>query len=1248
MSEINITRRMGGKIQNLLSGEKHNVKVKTKYEVFMVEMEDVNFHHDSAVLLPDYGTSKPVEGASEEQDRITGLAVLYACYKHVRAHPQQSCLVVGHTDRSGSRAYNQTLSELRARSVLFALLGDRTRWVDISLQKNKVEDYQQILLWLTHQVGWNCDPKNKNNINDADTRKAVEDFQREYNTRFNASIDVDGKVGKQTWGAFFDVYLEELKHALGTDDEGLQQAQQSLKYLPCESIGCGEDYPKTPDRQEFYKSAIDRRVEILFFDSGEEPILDCAKTGGICKELYGLKMYVLQPVQVDPLPLPSGVAVRVMLQMLYKDPNPDAPKRTFPRGLPVTVEYADGSREEKSLGDDGILEFFALREKQSFTLRFTTPERLYVAVPPAEAQDPEELIAETQVGNYHRDRRFRLFNLPQDWGLTEADWSVRGTDTFDPSDHHFKQLDEMSTTAIGSEVSPVELVLDPHWQYVKLLYFDRVLNERLSIPPLMLEAFFRASNSSGAPDVRCNWTTTNEACQCIPWILRTSPRPDANVLFQFRTLPDTFIDSTGGNVGDRRLVTRNAHVVQDPGLNVGTSVAVDFNVPNAQRLAYYDLPQVWKSRTYFGRLSGGTGQPAAKSGRFEELAGEPTTDERPILFSLDDMVLTDSALRPINWTPSADIRNRLSVFCNSFAREGPSASDLSDVGMYKPDTGNHRAFFTQRPSEETDRNYIADYPEWTRLIITQGNAFDVFDQRTPDSPSGVVGARAAVRYVDVFTSTNTFVPPGTNRPSVPDPIERPFITVHPMYEQRHDRWWTSSQTDDRGIGRFDLILLRCCSALDSLSTEVGQLLAYFRFFFNFNATFESSATASGLSGNAATEWVNDAVGLLLRRWNGPEGTHNPTITELRAAETSRRKLHVRSLWFAQDLPRPISHYEMGVFQQVRAYMDASKGRGALRETHRALKTSGFGHGETFHGISTFAHEAGHGGSLGDEYVEQTSPTNLPVPWMPGFDSFSPGAPFSIDRPAMMVSNQQIRGRFSWHLAEWLWERNGLSIDFEVHHAGHEYRLPHHIESPRKSHVNFPIRAERNRVSGDHGRHDVFFYPLGAEVFSVDDLPRRARRDGAFTGIVVVVVKMGFDFSESNQTEIHKWLTAVHAQLDFRFNLKFVARGTVGGVQYDRVLLQVSPRYRASGYSATSPRDTTRHIRVRVPNSGVPEWDSGLFANRHRLHFPFNQPAHVFARFFAHMLGLADGTQGSPNSYRSLVRAVIPDAVVEAI
>jgi len=1191
-SDIEVTRRQAGKIQNLPSGKHHKVRVKTKYVCHMLEVEDLNYHLNSAVMLPDYGVAPAQAGTTPEQERITGLAVLYACYRHAREHPEQSALVVGHTDRSGSTSYNQTLSEQRSAGVLAALKGDRAGWVDIALQKSKVEDYQQILIWLTHGLGWDCDPGPKNNVHTAQTRQAVEAFQRQYNDRFSASIAVTGTVGAETWGAFFDVYMQELRYALGTDEAGLAEAQQSLRFMTCEAVGCGEEFPITPERAENYTSPIDRRVEILFFDPGEEPVVDCGAPRGACVELYEKKMYCVTPIPVDPLPLPSGIAVHVQLALSYKDPeDPDSRTRTFPKGCPVTVEYADGSSDQVKVGANGTLDFFVRREKVTFTLRFVFAEPTYFAAPPFGQSGPDEMIVEGQVADFH-SRKHNVFKLPSDARLIDATWDVSGTDTFDRSDGHFKRVDDPGITNIGSAATPVKLVLDPHWLYARFTFFDRVFghsdhgHKQVSAPQLIVEGFRQvpAAGSTPAPDTRSNWMLhpddREKACQSIPWILQKAadgsalPKPDNKVLLQFRTEPKTFITSDDAS-------TRRIEVITD----------AEALKPGPKRLKHYDLPAAWKSLRYFARLSDTEGA------AFENLTAAQITKgmkpASPLVFSLDDMVVTDEKLVPLSWVPT----DRAALFSHKFGEDGHTT--LTKFGLYKPDTANKTSFLTIEQAQEKTRNYIVDYPNWTRLVAVQGNLCDVFDQRMPDKDGQVVGARAAVRWVDAtkrigsllvwsrdasgaasqVAGPDAVVFPGRFYfpkdpepivPKAPDGSDHRFFVVQPFFKQEYIRVTASLSTGTYDfqttpdipagnrartgeIGRFDMALVRCCDT--DGTTEKAAALQYFKFAFDFARAPDSLKNSAA----AQKQYVEDAVANIPGRWNGPDGSFNPgpPVIEEQGADAD---LHVKALWFTQALANNQSHFKIEVVPDTgRSFMNV-EGSGELRES--AHKDEGGGN-------LVVAHECGHGGSLPDEYSEvgtECSYFQKPLRSNNIVTDF-----YQLDGSSMMNTLKEIRGRYFWHVAEWL--RLLLGGTYKVRHAGHLFELPFHPNSstpasPKlvRCFVNWPLKADINtRTAGmdAQARADVFFYALGKDKFSAQLIKAGTQ----FHGVVVIQLKMKISIPPKPSFSpfgsfgrVRTNMQVLNTLLDTRFNNRWRVKATVGGQTFDTCLVHFSFRY----------------------------------------------------------------------------------------
>ena len=1272
------TRRETSRIHGLRTGERNTITVRgLRYH--MLEMEDVNFHFDSAVLLPDFGKSAPQPG-TPEQDRITGLGVLYACYKHAREHPDQKMLVPGHTDRSGPASYNVMLSALRANNVVHVLMGERKEWVDICLQKHKVEDYQQILKWVAYNWRWDCDPGPITNQQNAQTYAATKSFQKRYNNEFDASIGEDGVVGKGTWGAFFDVYMRELELILGTDKTGLEKARQAIHFLDDEdrAVGCGENFPITSEN----KSATDRRVELLFFDPDEEPEIECLPPIERCNpstcELYNSDMYEIIPIPAKPLPAPSGEQIIVSLKLAYTDP--EGVERNFPENFPVTVEfpdvdYPDDTPQNEQVGKNGMLTFPVLREKKSFTLRFLFSATRFIASAPRAAGigQPEELIAGSQVKDYH-DRDHRLFSLPLDWGLPRSDWKVEDTAGHTPDyykDPNFTNLENI-TGNIGSDAAPVEMLLDPHWQYLKFLYFDRFLKHEMTIPPIIIEGFSQASATGGAPETQSNWIAEIEECQCLPWIIQkdaggtSAPKPDGNVLVQFRTAANTFIDSSGSS---RRLVTGGSGGSSaDPGLNSGDPVNTNFGLPSGERLKFYDLPAVWKSRTYFARLSEGTGSTAVKEGLFEKLVIEETTELTPLYFSLDDMVLffadpaTGNPGKPLNLYPHND---QVALFCNTFESEYADGvkdtTNLSSIGLYKPDSKRPYISKVETVKRGDTLAYFADYPDWTRLVIAWGNFFDAFDKRTPDGASGVVGARAAVCYIDVFSKPGASVSPRTLRPAPPAPTVTNFCTVQPLHEQRHDIWASPTLLNDHiGIGRFDMVFLRCCDIASDGATEETICLNYFRFFFNFHSDLKPlnnpKAKPYGLKGDMAQMWVSMAIQYLLLRWNGPDDPFNAARAKLLPVNASP-KIQVSVVWFAQSFPlalKRLAHFEAGVYHEdgavVRAFMDTMYGTTYLDKTYFMpnfdVRTPGGPGG------FVFAHETAHGGSLGDEYIEPTTPPGLPAPTLNSFDSYSPGSPYYLDRQGIMSWNKFVRARCFWHLAEWL-RHLMKNVDFQVKHGGFTYKLPHHFWKPNYSftHVNWPIDRKINVQKGEHGNFDIVFYPLGEEAYSANVLPGMvtSKPKETFDGIIVVVVKMEFYVYIKDTKKIHTWFTELDKRINLKFNGKYVFQGSVKGKSYKHCLLHFSPRYLIPNYSAKLPLDKMRHIRIMIKPDAPNTWDK---SNKHDLHYrvttftPLIHEVYAFTSFFRHMVGLKNSTIGQASSYAPIARQVMPDATLK--
>ncbi len=91
----------------LRSGETKRVQVALRRGVLIATAFVVHFRFDKSFVEPCMR------------------GVLREVLRHAAEHADQKLVIVGHTDRSGSEAYNQSLSERRARSVFAYLTAGR-------------------------------------------------------------------------------------------------------------------------------------------------------------------------------------------------------------------------------------------------------------------------------------------------------------------------------------------------------------------------------------------------------------------------------------------------------------------------------------------------------------------------------------------------------------------------------------------------------------------------------------------------------------------------------------------------------------------------------------------------------------------------------------------------------------------------------------------------------------------------------------------------------------------------------------------------------------------------------------------------------------------------------------------------------------------------------------------------------------------------------------------------------------------
>lgn len=343
--------------------------------VHILEMEDVLYHLDSAVMMPEKPVGKSsTQGVGDnpddakmakEENQVSGLRALALGLLQFEFDPRLRLLIAGHTDTSGPADMNFTLSDLRAKGVLYLLVGNREEWARVSTERHKIEDYQQIMEYVASNRPWNCHPGKLDNTWGDKTSGATKKFIENYNAwvvsgqapeesdQITPGVydqiekKPDHKWPIEMWRAVYDIYIDDMaaamtieRNQMGKYRSQIQFANKDKKY-----IACGKSFPIDSVEKDHYRSQLNRRVELLFFDQGEIPKIECppriatVHTEEECPIWHKLQ---LSRVYIDPADL---TVVTYHLKFVYYD-RVHKKMRDVPEGLKIKA-FENDSKEIK-------------------------------------------------------------------------------------------------------------------------------------------------------------------------------------------------------------------------------------------------------------------------------------------------------------------------------------------------------------------------------------------------------------------------------------------------------------------------------------------------------------------------------------------------------------------------------------------------------------------------------------------------------------------------------------------------------------------------------------------------------------------------------------------------------------------------------------------------------------------------------------------------------------------------------------
>lgn len=278
----------------LATGDRYKIIIPL-LTVDVVEMEDIHFHFDSAVVLPwRYGENTEL---SPDEQRMSGLSVIAAALRYAKANSGRKLLLAGHTDSSGQADYNRKLSKTRAEATQALLKGDKDAWGKACAEHQKVEDLQMVLKWVAEVHGWPCNLGAVDNEIGSKTRAARRAFRKRYNDDFSGSLALDADTTAADWKALLDLYEVSLTDEL---DDDLEAGRNALTFHDPPILACGEDFAQGTNTPAGMRSASDRRVDLLFLDPGQD-YPNFFKEAPAGKSIYGPFPWVRRNyLPVDP------------------------------------------------------------------------------------------------------------------------------------------------------------------------------------------------------------------------------------------------------------------------------------------------------------------------------------------------------------------------------------------------------------------------------------------------------------------------------------------------------------------------------------------------------------------------------------------------------------------------------------------------------------------------------------------------------------------------------------------------------------------------------------------------------------------------------------------------------------------------------------------------------------------------------------------------------------------------------------
>lgn len=336
--------------------------------------------------------------------------------------------------------------------------------------------------------------------------------------------------------------------------------------------------------------------------------------------------------------------------------------------------------------------------------------------------------------------------------------------------------------------------------HLKFVYHDRILGKLKPVPRgLTIQAYYKKKDGSEVPIESVS--DYNDGVYTV----RVADDPTRkNIFFRFSTVhPDD-------NTKIKWILTEDKN--STPKIVSEKKDKIE-KLQFSRRIKYYDLPEEWFSDNYWTRYDNDMKKGAAygkvmKDKSFKPYGGKTPVVSKPLIFCLDDLVLTNDTFAPV--APNKDV-DRAALFDDKFA-------------VIDPDTDKNLCYFTKGKFKETKVNAVKALripyvDKRIHGVLYNRKLYAVFEDRVSASP--FAGHRAAVYK------------------------HKTKCILVPRFQQHHYR-------DYHNIGKFDAYLLR------DQGVDNDKIVSYI---FNY---FQWKLQGGG---HVTKKWIDATITNLANEWN---------------------------------------------------------------------------------------------------------------------------------------------------------------------------------------------------------------------------------------------------------------------------------------------------------------------------------------------------------------------------------------------